>query len=290
MIGVQPVAELRREHAVDRLFVLAFAQSPAEADRGLGHVRGAGVRGHDQDHVAEVDDLAVVVGHLPVVHDLQQDVEEVRMGLFDLVQQHDAVGMLVDRVGQETALIEADVARRRADQAADRMALHVLRHVEADQLDAHGAGKLAGDLGLADAGRAREDVGADRLFRLAQAGARQLDGIGQRVDRLVLAEHHGLEVAAQVLQGRAVVLRDALGRDPGDLGDHRLDLLDPDRLAPLGLGHQHLGGADLVDHVDRLVRQLAVVDVARRQLDRRTQGLGGVAHPMVLLIVRLEAA
>jgi hypothetical protein len=52
---------------------------------------------------------------------------------------------------------------------------------------------------------------------------------------------------------------------------------------------QHLRGADLVDHVDRLVGQLAVVDVARRQLDRRLDRLVGVAHAVVLLVVGLEA-
>jgi hypothetical protein len=50
------------------------------------------------------------------------------------------------------------------------------------------------------------------------------------------------------------------------------------------------GGADFVDDVDRLVRQLAVVDVARDQLDRRADRLGGVAHLVVLLVIGLQAA
>jgi hypothetical protein len=40
--------------------------------------------------------------------------------------------------------------------------------------------QLLGDFGLADAGRAGEQVGADRLFRFAQAGAGQLDRRSQR--------------------------------------------------------------------------------------------------------------
>ena len=79
--------------------------------------------------------FARVVGQLAVVHDLQQDVEQIGMGLLDLVEQQNAVGMLVDRVGQQAALVEADIAGRRADQARDRMALHIFRHVEADQLE-----------------------------------------------------------------------------------------------------------------------------------------------------------
>ena len=56
----------------------------------------AGIRRHDQDHVAEVDLLAVVVGQLAVIHDLQQDVVEIRMRLLDFVQQQHAMRMLVD--------------------------------------------------------------------------------------------------------------------------------------------------------------------------------------------------
>jgi hypothetical protein len=55
-----------------------------------------------------------------------------------------------------------------------------------------------------------------------------------------------------------------------------LDLLDADGLLAPVLGQQHLRGARLVDHVDRLVGQLAVVDVARRELHRRLDGVVGV--------------
>ena len=127
MIGVQPVAEFRREQALDRVLVLALARLAAEADGLLGQVRGAGVGGHDQDDVAEIDRLAVVVGQLPVVHHLQQDVEQVRMRLLDLVEQQHRVRVLVDRVGQQAALVEADIARRRADQARDRCAAPCIR-------------------------------------------------------------------------------------------------------------------------------------------------------------------
>ena len=102
------------------------------------------------------------------------------MRLLDLVEQQHAMRMLVDAVGQQAALVEADIAGRRADQPRDGVALHVFRHVEAHQLDAERRGELLGHLGLADAGRAREQVAADRLLRLAQAGAGQLDRRGQR--------------------------------------------------------------------------------------------------------------
>ena len=77
------------------------------------------------------------------------------MRLLDLVEQHDAVGMRADGVDEQAALLEADVSGRRADQPRHRVLLHVLAHVEADELVAELHRELLGELGLADAGRAR---------------------------------------------------------------------------------------------------------------------------------------
>jgi hypothetical protein len=93
---VQTVAEFRRERPLDRGGILALAAVAAEADGGLRLFGGARVGGHDQDHVAEIDLAAVVVGQRAVVHHLQQDVEHVRMRLLDLVEQQHAMRMLVD--------------------------------------------------------------------------------------------------------------------------------------------------------------------------------------------------
>ena len=124
--------------------------------------------------------LAVVVGQRAVVHDLEEHVEHVGVRLLDLVEEEHRVRRLRDGVGEEAALVEADVARRRADEARDGVALHVLAHVEAQERDAQHLGELLGDLGLADAGGAGEEEGADRLLGRAQAGARELDGGGER--------------------------------------------------------------------------------------------------------------
>jgi hypothetical protein len=87
-----------------------------EADGAAAGLLGAGVGGHHQHHVAEVRLAAVVVGQRTMIHDLQQQVEDVRMGLLDLVEQQHRVRMLGDLLGQQAALIEADVAGRRTDQ------------------------------------------------------------------------------------------------------------------------------------------------------------------------------
>ena len=101
--------------------------------------------------------------------------------------------MRADRVDQLPALLEADVAGRRADQPRDGVLLHVLGHVEADELVAELKRELLRELGLADAGRAGEQEAAGGPIGCAQPGARPLDRLRDLVHRLVLAEHHALE-------------------------------------------------------------------------------------------------
>ena len=124
----------------------------------------------------------VAVGEAAVVQHLQQDVEHVGVGLLDLVEQDHGVGPAAHRLGQLAALVVAHVARRRADEAGHRVLLHVLRHVEAH----HGPlvveqelGQGPGQLGLAHAGGAQEDEGADGPV----AGRRPGPGAPDRVGR-----------------------------------------------------------------------------------------------------------
>ena len=132
--GVEAVAELRGEGAIDGLGEGRVGHGAvAEADEALAHVAGSRVAGHDEDDVAEIGLAALVVGEGRVVHDLQEDVVDVGMGLLDLVEEDHGVGRLADGVGEEAALLVAHVAGRRAYEARDRMLLLVLGHVEAVQ-------------------------------------------------------------------------------------------------------------------------------------------------------------
>ena len=177
------------------------------------------VRGHDQHGVLEVDRAALAVGQAAVVHHLQQHVEDVGVRLLDLVEQHDAVGPAADRLGELAALVVADVAGRRADQARHGVLLHVLRHVDADHRVLgveHELGQRAGQLGLADAGRAEEQERADRAVgvaagRRASGAARCAD----RGDRLVLADDALVQALLHVDELLDLALHQAGDRDAG---------------------------------------------------------------------------
>ena len=107
--------------------------------------------------------------------------------------------------------------------------------------------------------------------------------------RLVLTEDHALEIRLERAELLGVGLRDLLGRDARHLGDDDLDLARADLLAALAFRHEPLGSAGFVDHVDRLVRQLAVGDVAGRQIHRGADGFVGVLQAVEFLEIRLEA-
>ena len=104
-----------------------------------------------------------------MVHHLQQHIENIGVGFFDFVEEQNRMRLFGNCLGQQTTLIKSDVARGRSNQAADRMALHVLAHIETNQVNAHDVGELLGCFRLADAGGATEQECANGLVALAQA-------------------------------------------------------------------------------------------------------------------------
>ena len=141
----------------------------------------ADVRRHDDDRVLEIDGAALAIGEPAIVEHLQQHVEDVVMGLLDLVEQDHAIGPAANRFGELAPFLEADVAGRGAEQAGHGVLLLIFRHVDAD----HGLfvveeelGQGAGQFGFADAGRAQKDERADGPLRILQAGAGPDDGFG----------------------------------------------------------------------------------------------------------------
>ena len=123
----------------------------------MGEFR-AEVAGHDDDRVVEIDRAALTIGQATIFEDLQQRVPDVGVRLLDLVKEDHAVRAAADGFGQLTAFLIADVAGRRAKQAANGMLLVVFAHVDANKrvlIVKEEFGERAGQFGLADAATIR---------------------------------------------------------------------------------------------------------------------------------------
>ena len=151
--------KVARSASVTRRIIVSSVLRAQLLDELAAHVAG-----HDHDGILEIHRAAVAVGHAPVVEDLQKYVEDIRVGLFDLVKEHHGVGPAAHRLGEVAPLVVAHVARRGADETRDGVFFHVLAHVDAD----HGLlgveeklGQGLGQFGLAHARGAHEDERAD---------------------------------------------------------------------------------------------------------------------------------
>ena len=167
-LGVERALDLAEHHVVHALLQLAGVGRLEAHRRLLLNEAGADVGRHDHDRVLEVDAIAQTIREMAVLEHLQQDVEDVGMRLLDLVEQHHGVGIALDLLGELAALFVADVSGRRANQLGDRMLLHVLGHVEANERVFAAEEELrqrARELGFADARRPEEHEAADRTVR-----------------------------------------------------------------------------------------------------------------------------
>ena len=77
--------------------------------------------------------MAQVVRQLTLLQYLQQQVEHIGMGLLYLVQQHHGIGMATHLFRKHATLLESDVARRCAHQAAGIVLFHEIAHVHPNQ-------------------------------------------------------------------------------------------------------------------------------------------------------------
>src|SRR5581483_760345 len=217
------VLNLAGNHSfVARLEAEAFA---------LHQVTRADVGGHDQDGVLEVDRVAESVGELAVFKDLQQDVEDIRVRLLDFVQQDDRIWRALHPLGELSALFVADVSRRRTDQLGDRVLLHELRHIEADQRlfgAEHELRQGARDFGFADAGGAEEQERSDGTVRALQAGAAAADGASQGGDCLVLRDDALVQFLFDAQQLLRLFFFNRSDGNAGPAGYHVLDVLPTD--------------------------------------------------------------
>ena len=182
----------------------------------------AEVRGHDDNGVLEVDRAALRIGHAAVVENLQQDVEHIRVRLFDLVKQHDRVRFSANGLCELAALVVADVSGRRADESGDGELLHVLCHIDSDHvvliIEQASCQSLC-KLRFADARGAEEHERAYRPVRVAYTGTRAPDGLCDLLHGLILADNGLMQHLIKIQKLLALALKQLRDGDARPLCD-----------------------------------------------------------------------
>ena len=140
--------------------------------------------------------MAARVRELPLFHDLQQHVVNFRVSFLELVKHHDRIGAAAQGFCELTCIVVADIARRRTHQSRRCMPFHKLGHVELDGgvfAAKHELGQRLGELGLADAGGAKENERADGPARILQPGACAAHGARDGSDGFILPNDAGAQ-------------------------------------------------------------------------------------------------
>ena len=222
----------------DRLHHLAPRRAGVGPVGKLAQRIGPQVAGQHDQRLLEVHRAPLPVGQPTVVQNLQQHVEHIRMGLFDLVKQDHLIGPPTYRLGQHPALIIADIARGGTDQPRHRMLLHELAHVDAhhrrivvEQIFGDGLGQL----GLAHTGRPQKQEAAQGAVLVVQPRPRPPHRIGDSRQRLALADDPLAQFLFHAQQLFALALQHAAGGNAGPAFHNLGDLFGPD-----GFGHQKI--------------------------------------------------
>ena len=123
------------------------------------------------------------------------------MCLFNFVKQNDGIRTAAHGLGQLTAFLIAHVSGRRANETRHGELLHVLRHVDPNEVllvVKQARGQRLGKLRFAHARGAEEQKRAQRPVRVLNAGSASLDGLGDDAHGFILPDDSLVERVFEV--------------------------------------------------------------------------------------------
>ena len=221
--------------------------------------RSGKVGGHDDQCILEVYRPPLPVCQASVFQDLKQQIEDLRVGFLDLVEQDHRIGSSLDGLGQESPLLVAHVAWRRANQPRHRVLFHELRHVQTH----HGLlvveqklGQGSRQLRLAHSGRTQKNEGSDGPVLVLQSGTAPANRVGHRGQSLSLTDDPAAEPLFHMYQLADLSFQHLGHRNTGPFGHHlsNVFLIDLFLEHPTGLLHLFqlpLGGIQLLLQIDQ---------------------------------------
>ena len=217
---INAVQEFRTEVAAQRLQGLGF---PLFRIGFIEDILAADVGGHDDDRVAEVNRTSLAVRNAAVVQYLEQYVKDVRVGLFNFIEENHAVRTAPHGFRELTAFFIPHVSGRRPDEARNGMFFHVFGHVNADDgvfiVKKEFRQRLA-ELRLADAGGSQEQERANGPVFILQPGAGASHSVGYGLNGLFLPDYAGAQAFFHVHQLGTLPFLETGSGNAGPGGNH----------------------------------------------------------------------
>ena len=73
--------------------------------------------------------MPLTIGELAFIKHLQQNVEDIGMGFFNLIEQYHLIWPAAHRFGQAAAFFISNIARGRTNQPRYGMSFHIFGHI-----------------------------------------------------------------------------------------------------------------------------------------------------------------
>ena len=173
---------------------------------------GEQVGSHDDDGVFEIHRATFVVGEATIIEHLQENVEDIGMGFFNLIEKHDRVGFATHGFGELSAFVITHISRRGTNQTRCRKLLLVFAHVDArhhvfivKQAFCEGFCQFR----LTHSRGTEEDERTDGTFGVLQTSTTAAHSVGHCSDGFVLSDDASVEFVFEVEQLLAFALEHA---------------------------------------------------------------------------------
>ena len=232
---VHAVQEFRREHALDffanggfhAFVIVGLAHLGKAHATAMADFTSTGVTRHDDNRILEVDLAAIAIRQNAIVQNLEEQVVNVRMRLFNFIEQHHRIRMLANLFAQlTTTIFKAHISRRSANQAAYAMLFHVFAHVDTHKrifATEKFLAKHLREFRLTHTRRAQEEEAAHRALVVANACTATADGFHNRIDSLILTNHALLDFITEVDELLRFFATESADRDARHLADDVTD-------------------------------------------------------------------
>src|SRR4029077_8611853 len=121
---------------------------------------GADIGSHNDEGILKVHLAAKADGKLSIIQYLQDDIENVRVGFFNLIKQYYRVWLTAYLLSKLSAFFISHISGRSANKAAEGEFFHILTHIHAYKriiAVEHIAGKRAGKFGFTNTCRPKKN-------------------------------------------------------------------------------------------------------------------------------------